>query len=52
LVSGKKVNGAVLSDHLKSLDWRTRKAKLIEKASKEIVEECALKISALILASF
>ena len=29
LPSGLKVQGVVLSDHVKSLDWRARKAKLI-----------------------
>lgn len=49
LVSGKKINGAVLSDHLKNLDWKVRKAKFIERASKEVVEQCSMKISALII---
>lgn len=49
LISGKKINGAVLSDHLKNLDWKTRKAKYIEKARPEVVLECAAKISALII---
>ncbi len=48
-ISGKKINGAVLSDHLKNLDWKVRKAKFIEKASKEVVEQCSMKISALII---
>ncbi|MFN8944455.1 MAG: endoribonuclease MazF [Pseudobdellovibrionaceae bacterium] len=49
VVSGKKINGAVLSDHLKNLDWKVRKAKFIEKASDDIVSQCSLKISALII---
>ena len=48
-ILGKKISGAVLSDHLKNLDWKVRKAKLIEKASKDVVEQCSLKISALII---
>jgi len=47
-VTGKKINGAVLADHLKNLDWKIRKAKFIEKASKEVVDECLKKISVLI----
>lgn len=50
-VSGKKINGAVLADHLKNLDWKVRKAKFIEKASKDVVEQCSMKISALIVQS-
>jgi mRNA interferase MazF len=49
LISGKKINRAILSDHLKNLDWKVRKAKFIEKAPKEVLEECLTKISALII---
>lgn len=49
IISGKKIKGAVLSDHLKNLDWKVRKAKYIEKAPKDVIQECSLKISALIL---
>lgn len=49
IVSGKKINGAVLSDHLKNLDWKVRRAQFIEKAPKEVIEQCAMKISALII---
>lgn len=48
VVSGKKIKGAVLADHLKNLDWKVRKAKFIEKASDDVVNEFSLKISALI----
>jgi mRNA interferase MazF len=48
-ILGKKINGAVLSDHLKNLDWKVRKAKFIEKASEEVVQQCSSKISALII---
>lgn len=48
-ISGKKIKGAILSDHLKNLDWKVRKARFIEKAPKEAFEECILKISALII---
>lgn len=51
LVSGKKIKGAVLADHLKSLDWKSRKAKFIEKASKKVLDDCSMKIAALILNS-
>ncbi len=48
-ISGKKINGVVLSDHLKNLEWKVRKAKFIEKASKEVIDQCSMKISALII---
>lgn len=49
LVSGKKINGAILVDHLKNLDWKVRKAKFIEKAGSAVMNGCVEKISALIL---
>jgi len=49
VVSGKKIAGAVLADHLKNLDWKVRKAKFIEKASDDVLSQCTLKISALII---
>jgi mRNA interferase MazF len=50
LSSGKKfkLNGAVLSDQIKNLDWRIRKAKFIAKASPEIMKEVIEKIHAII----
>lgn len=48
-ISGKKINGVVLSDHLKNLDWKARKAKFIEKAPKDVIEQCSMKISVLII---
>lgn len=49
IVEGKKINGAVLSDHLKNLDWKAREIKFIEKAKAHVLEEVVLKISALII---
>ena len=43
-----KINGAILSDQIKSLDWRVRKAKFISKAPAEIVNEVIEKIHAII----
>jgi mRNA interferase MazF len=37
LPEGSGVAGVVLADQLKSLDWRARKAKLIERASPEVL---------------
>ena len=48
LPEGSKASGAVLSDQVKSLDWRVRKAKLITEAPKETVREVLAKILALI----
>lgn len=51
VLSGKKMKGVVLADHLKNLDWKARKARFIEKAAKSVIEECTAKISALIIQS-
>lgn len=41
------VIGAVLSDQIKSLDWKGRKAKLIAKTSPEVIVEVLGKIGTL-----
>src|SRR5665213_3523903 len=43
-----KIKGAVLSDQVKSLDWRQRKAKFISKAPAGVVNETLDKIHAII----
>ena len=43
-----KISGAVLSDKIKSLDWRVRKAKSISKASRDVIGEVLAKIRTLI----
>lgn len=48
-LQGKKIEGVVLSDHLKNLDWKIRKVKFVEKAAPGVVAECSAKIAALIL---
>ncbi|MCK6597762.1 MAG: type II toxin-antitoxin system PemK/MazF family toxin, partial [Bdellovibrionaceae bacterium] len=40
LVSGKKINGAIIVDHLKNIRWRVCKVKFIEKANSVVMEEC------------
>lgn len=49
IVNGKKIDGAVLSDHLKILDWKARDIKFIEKAHTEVLNEVVEKISVLII---
>lgn len=43
-----KVQGAVLADQVKSLDWRARRAKRIGPAPEAVVEEATAKLLALI----
>jgi mRNA interferase MazF len=38
LPDGYAVSGVVLSDQLKSLDWRSRKVKFIERTSSDVME--------------
>jgi mRNA interferase MazF len=47
-VSGKKVNGSILSDQVKSLDWTVRNAEFIEKIDEEIMNEAITNIKVLI----
>ena len=44
LPEGSGVVGVVLADQLKSLDWRARKAKLIEHASSEVLAMVTVRI--------
>lgn len=37
---GLNVSGVILTDQLRSLDWRSRKLKIVDKAPAETVEEC------------
>jgi len=49
IIESKKMNGAVLSDQLKSLDWKEREAEYIEKIDDDIYEEVVNKIRVLII---
>ena len=49
LVEGMLTTGVVLADHVKSLDWRERKARFIEHAPRELLDEVLAKIEALII---
>ena len=48
IFKGKKISGAVLADHLKSMDWKAREAKFIEKIRAQNLRECVGKINVLI----
>lgn len=39
LLGGKKINGAILSDQVKNLDWQMRNAEFAEKANVEVLRE-------------
>jgi mRNA interferase MazF len=44
LVAGKKIKGVILSDQVKSLDWKARKASFAEKAASTVVSEAQAKL--------
>ena len=48
LPEGGKTRGAILSDQVKSLDWRARNAKLQERAPAEVIAQVSARILALI----
>jgi mRNA interferase MazF len=50
LPAGSKVNGAILSDQVKSLDWRARKATMICTLPGPVVDEVLSKLSTLLRA--
>ncbi len=48
LVDGMTTSGVVLSDQVKSFDWKTRKVEFVEKAPLELVEDVLAKIETLL----
>ena len=48
LPSSLKARGAVLADQIESFDWRVRKAKLLCKVPRQIMEETVARVLALI----
>lgn len=48
VVHDKKVNGVVLSDHVRSLDWRARNVKFIVKAKSSVINDVQSKLLLLI----
>ncbi len=47
LSEDQSIEGVILADHIKSLDWKRRKAKLIEKVEDDALLEVRGKIAAL-----
>jgi mRNA interferase MazF len=48
VTTSQKIKGAVLSDQVKSLDWRVRQAQFVEKAKAEVTAEVIAKIESLL----
>ncbi len=49
LVNGKNIKGAVLSDQIKNLDWKSRKAEFIEEIDKIALKEIEDNIKLLVV---
>lgn len=49
ILQGEQINGAILSDQIKSLDYRVRRAKFCEKIDSQTLSEVREKISLLVL---
>jgi mRNA interferase MazF len=48
LHQGMVTTGVVLSDQVKSFDWRSRRVKFVEKAPEELIEEVLAKLETLL----
>ena len=48
LPKGLKINGAILSDQVKSLDWKTRRAEFCDKVPNYVLEEVLKKLRVLL----
>jgi mRNA interferase MazF len=48
LPPGAEVSGVVLVDQLRSLDWRARKARLVERAPTAVVDEVLARLAPLV----
>ena len=47
-ITGASIQGVILSDQVKSLDWKARETRLEEKSSRAVTDEVIAKIEALI----
>jgi mRNA interferase MazF len=47
-IASEKINGAVLTDQIKSLDWKTQEAEFIAKIPPETIDEIMGKIGVLL----
>ncbi|PSB28822.1 type II toxin-antitoxin system PemK/MazF family toxin [Chlorogloea sp. CCALA 695] len=48
LLEGMKTFGVILSDQIKSFDWKARQVKFVEKAPSELIEEVLAKVEPLL----
>ena len=48
LLKGKKISGAILSDQVKSLDWKARNVKFLGKSGEAVLKEVISKVMVII----
>lgn len=48
IVEGKEINGSVLCDQIRSLDWKARKAKFITRISSAVLQDIIAKFKVLL----
>ena len=46
--AGHKINGVILADHIKNLDWQARQARFIERIPDDTLQEVLNKLSTLL----
>jgi mRNA interferase MazF len=46
--AGHGANGVILADHLKSIDWKARRAERLGRCTDEVMEEVRAKLAALL----
>ncbi|MFH1853450.1 MAG: endoribonuclease MazF [Candidatus Neomarinimicrobiota bacterium] len=44
-----KISGVILSDQIKSLDWKARTAQFVDRVPESVTKECSLKLKALLI---
>ena len=47
--AGLKISGAILADHIRNIDWKTRRAEYLCKLSDKVLEEVTGKILSLLI---
>jgi len=47
--AGLKISGVILADHIKNIDWKTRRAEYLFKLPENVLEEVAGKIMSLLV---
>lgn len=48
LTAGQGATGVILADHLKSLDWKARRAERLEHCAAEVIDEVRAKLAPLL----